>query len=108
MSIEINLADASGRNYVGKPNGERFRALKKIDTLDQDGTEELILEFPANVDGITSSFFVGLFKPSMLVSGSEERFKERLKIVGDNEEIRRCVEHAIHHVFLTESINGIF
>jgi hypothetical protein len=108
MTIEVDLANASGRNYAGKPNGWTFRENQGIDQKDVDGTEPIKLIIPDYAFGITSSYFVGLFGKSMLLSGSEERFKERIDLSGASKAQKDCMENAIHHVFLAQSTKSVF
>lgn len=108
MTIEIDLSRASGRNYAGKPNGRAFRKLENLDERDADGKETLILIFPENAYGITSSYFVGLLGNSMLKSGAEDKFKKRIELKGANSSQKHCIENAIHHVFLANSTESVF
>lgn len=108
MTIEVNLANASGRNYAGKPNGWAFREQQELDKKDVDGTEVIKLIIPDYAYGITSSYFVGLFGKSMLLSGSEERFKERIDLSAASKSQKDCMENAIHHVFLARNTQSVF
>jgi hypothetical protein len=108
MTIEINLANASGRNYAGKPNGWAFREQQNLDDVDVDGTEFIKLIIPEYAYGITSSYFVGLFSKSMILSGSEERFKNRIDLSTASKSQKDCMENAIHHVFLAQNTHSVF
>jgi hypothetical protein len=69
----INFKDIEGPVYTGRDRGERLRKTLKIDEL--DNTQESIeVVIPANTYSISSSFFLGLFGPSVIKSGSKEEF----------------------------------
>ena len=73
----INLAELTDngkyRNLAGKERGINARVHFDIAKLDDTDTN-VEVEIPDFIDGISSSFFLGLFTPSLDKLGSRERF----------------------------------
>lgn len=69
----INL---EGFEYIGRERGERLRATLKLDELDAKG-EEVEVAISNDTFVISSSFFLGLFGPSVVRAGSKDGFCTR-------------------------------
>lgn len=75
-SIDFNTFE--GPVYTGRPRGESIRAKLKLDSLDNDRYSIEVL-IPESTYSITSSFFLGLFGPSVTKLGSQEAFFNKYK-----------------------------
>jgi hypothetical protein len=74
--MEIDFAKLGGPVYVGRANGAAVRAHLKLDALDTSA-EQIIIRVPANTYSVNSSFFLGMFGPSISRFGSREAFFQR-------------------------------
>jgi hypothetical protein len=72
----IDFKDIDGLVYTGRDRGERLRSEFKLDELDAAG-EVVEVDIPDNAYTISSSFFLGLFGPSVVGAGSKEAFLRR-------------------------------
>ena len=69
----IDFAKIDGPVYTGRDRGERLRSELELDKLDAvDGVVDV--RIPATVYTMSSSFFLGLFGPSVLRFGTKEAF----------------------------------
>ena len=79
MSIEpktIDFAKIEGPVYTGRDRGERLRTDFNLDQVDAvDG--EVDVQIPETTYTISSSFFLGLFGPSVVKAGSKDAFYRR-------------------------------
>jgi hypothetical protein len=74
----IDFKDFEGLVYTGRDRGERLRTQFKLDSLDtQEGVVEVVI--PEEAYTISSSFFLGMFGPSVLRAGSKDRFYSQYK-----------------------------
>lgn len=74
----IDLATVEGKVYSGRERGELLRKEFQLDLLDQ-GTSSVAVKFPPETYSVTSSFFLGLFGPSVISCGSIEKFFTKFK-----------------------------
>lgn len=69
----IDFEKIEGPVYTGRGRGEHLRSDLHLDEIDKNGTK-VIVKFPDGTYTITSSFFLGLFGPSVVSYGSKEAF----------------------------------
>ena len=73
MAQPIDFSRLGGPVYVGRANGAQARQRLKIDALDaEDGTVRVLI--PDQTYAVNSSFFLGLFGPSLVRFDSREAF----------------------------------
>jgi hypothetical protein len=72
----IDFSKIEGPVYTGRDRGEQLRVALQLDRLDN---EKRVVEVsvPSDTYTITSSFFLGLFGPSVVSAGSKEAFYAR-------------------------------
>lgn len=77
----INLAEyktAEVKFYSGRPRGEKVR-----DTLgfenEESQMDEYLIQIPQDTDSIHTSFFLGLFGPSVRKCGTRDAFLKKFK-----------------------------
>lgn len=74
----IDFKKIEGLVYTGRDRGERLREKFRLDELDSGGgTVEV--RIPEDAYTISSSFFLGMFGPSIVRAGSKDRFYSRYK-----------------------------
>jgi hypothetical protein len=73
MVTQINLNDFGGPVFVGRSNGAAVRERLDLNALDKcDG--EIVVAIPEDTYSVNSSFFLGLFGPSISYFGSRDAF----------------------------------
>jgi len=73
---EIDFANIEGPVYTGRDRGERLREKFQMDEIDNsDAVVKIII--PENTYSISSSFFLGLFGPSIVKCKTREAFLEK-------------------------------
>lgn len=77
-NLVIDLSRYNGPVYTGRERGARIRADLNLDAVDSANTN-VEVSIPDNTYTVTSSFFLGLFGPSVVHLGSKQRFYERYK-----------------------------
>jgi len=78
QNMTIDFRDIEGPIYSGRPRGESLRLKYDLDTADSTaGT--VTVTVPASAYSVTSSFFLGLFGPSVLAAGSREAFFQKYR-----------------------------
>lgn len=84
--------------YVGRERGEAARARFPMDDWDR-GDAPVTVTIPDSTFSINSSFFLGLFGPSIQAAGSRERFLRKYHFECDvrfwEETIERGIERAL-------------
>jgi len=79
MNASIDLNKVAGPVYTGRDRGETLRVTYDLDRLDAaDGLVDVVV--PDDTWTISSSFFLGLFGPSVRHFGSVDAFKKRYRI----------------------------
>jgi hypothetical protein len=73
MMVSVNFSDLGGPVFVGRANGKNAREKLNVDSLDQL-SEPVTVTVPENTYSINSSYFLGLFGPSVVAFGSREAF----------------------------------
>lgn len=69
----IDFTKIQGPVYSGRDRGERLRVELDLDGLDAS-SEPVKVEIPEGTYTISSSFFLGLFGPSVAKAGSKDAF----------------------------------
>lgn len=75
-SVTIDLGKYNGPVYTGRSRGEHIREFLALDRVDSEHGEVNVL-IPDDTYTVTSSFFLGLFGPSVVKAGSKDAFFER-------------------------------
>lgn len=79
MTTAIKLIDfhkIEGPVYTGRRRGELLRGELQLDKTDIDG-DVVEVNIPEGTYTISSSFFLGLFGPSVVKAGSKDAFYSR-------------------------------
>lgn len=71
--IKIDFSRIEGPVYTGRSRGEMLRNDYHLDDLDLEG-REVCVNIPKNTYTISSSFFLGMFGPSVVKAGTKEKF----------------------------------
>jgi hypothetical protein len=69
----IDFSKLGGPVFVGRANGAQARQKLKIDQLDEERAPVQVL-IPEDAYALNSSFFLGMFGPSIARFNSRERF----------------------------------
>lgn len=80
--VTIDFSKIEGPVYTGRNRGERLRIAYGIDALDSKSIKVHVL-IPEATYSISSSFFLGMFGPSVVQSGSKDAFYKRFEFVAD-------------------------
>lgn len=72
----IDFSKIDGLVYTGRDRGERLREVFDLDSVDDEG-QQVVVSIPEDTYTISSSFFLGLFGPSVRRAGSKKAFYER-------------------------------
>jgi hypothetical protein len=102
--IMIDLATLGGRSYLGQDRGKEARSIFKLDDLDSnDGV--IIVHFPEGSIALASSFFQGLFAPSVQTAGSKDAFLEKYNFLAMPRHIERSVMQGIDRALIASVIH---
>lgn len=74
----IDFSTVQGPVYTGRDRGERLRVELDLDKLDQVA-EPIDVRIPESTYTMSSSFFLGMFGPSIIKLGSKDAFYEHYK-----------------------------
>lgn len=77
-NMTIDFRDIEGPIYSGRPRGESLRRKYELDSVDRSG-DVVSVNVPATTYSVTSSFFLGLFGPSVLAAGSRDAFFSKFR-----------------------------
>lgn len=77
-SFVIDFNKIEGPVYTGRDRGEQLREKLGLDQIDLRH-ESVAVIIPSTTYSISSSFFLGLFGPSVVSYGSAEKFYEAYK-----------------------------
>lgn len=86
MKNAIKFSELGGPVYVGRANGVEARKRVKVDLLD-DVDGQIQVQIPPETYAVNSSFFLGMFGPSISRFGSSEEFFEHYQF--------DCPEHIL-------------
>lgn len=76
--MTIDFRDIEGPIYSGRPRGESLRRKYELDAVDAS-PQSVTVTVPAGTYSVTSSFFLGLFGPSVLAAGSRDAFFKKFQ-----------------------------
>jgi len=96
MSKRINLQDKISNGSIilsGREKGETLREKLNLDQLEQDN-DEVVIVVPDSIVSFNSSYFLGLFTPSIKKYKSKEKFLKKYKFECD-EYILKDIEDGI-------------
>ena len=100
MIIELGEYRTQGTLvFAGRARGKQVRARVGLDEADQRG-ELVEIRIPEDIFSITSSFFLGMFGPSIQKLGKEQ-FVKQYTFVGKN--IDQIIDDAVHEALRTGS-----
>ena len=74
--VNIDLSKFNGPVYAGRARGENAREQAKLDQID-DSAAFVQVNIPDDTYTVTSSFFLGMFGPSVIKAGSRDEFVKR-------------------------------
>jgi len=77
--IVIDLGKYVGPIFTGRSRGEAVRKDFDLNKLDNIPNVSFIVKIPPDTFALNSSFFLGLFGPSVRTLGSRDRFLTRFK-----------------------------
>lgn len=96
----IDFGELGGPVYAGRPRGELARQRLALDALDaSDGNVSVLV--PTSTYSLNSSFFLGLFGPSVIYFGSRDRFLAKYIFDAPDfvmQEIEKGIERALIEV----------
>lgn len=72
--MKIDFVSLGGPVYSGRPRGAAIRAQYALDAVDKDTDQVVDVAIPDSTYSMTSSFFLGMFGPSVVRAGSSEAF----------------------------------
>jgi hypothetical protein len=73
-NVIIDFKTLGGPVYSGRPRGAALRERLDLDNLDEDQSAVVNVSVPDSTYSMTSSFFLGLFGPSVARAGTREKF----------------------------------
>ena len=79
--LMLDLSKVAGPVYTGRERGEALRAKYELDAK-EDAVEVVDVVIPASTYTVSSSFFLGLFGPSVIKCGSVSRFRSKYRFKG--------------------------
>lgn len=94
----IDLGDIGRQVFLGRNKGEQARVKFKLDDADVSGTKFTVL-IPESTYAVASSFFLGLFGPSVRAAGSREHFLAKFDFKAPSSirsTIDSCIARALH------------
>ncbi|MGY6161831.1 hypothetical protein [Paraburkholderia strydomiana] len=78
QQMTIDFRDIEGPIYSGRPRGESLRRKYELDAVDSSPAH-VAVKVPDSTYSVTSSFFLGLFGPSVLAAGSRDAFFKKFQ-----------------------------
>lgn len=97
-TMQINFAAFDGPVYSGRSRGEQVRIKLNLDSVDKNDDLHVQVTIPDDTYSVTSSFFLGVFGPSIVRAGSAARFFDKFHITAKqaiSERIHSFVERAL-------------
>lgn len=105
MSKRINLQDKISSGSIilsGREKGEFLRKKINLDELEKD-EEQIVIVVPDSIVSFNSSYFLGLFTPSIVKLKTKSAFFEKYKFECD-EYIRKDIEDGIEEALKTSNL----
>lgn len=78
--MKIDLSRYGGPVYSGRSRGEYLRSKLELDSIDEAQDTVVEVSIPDNTYSVTSSFFLGLFGPSIVNARSADNFYSKFQI----------------------------
>lgn len=75
-TLMIDFSKYNGPVYTGRERGVRLRQELALDSVDASGAN-VEVSIPEDTYTVTSSFFLGLFGPSVVKAGSKDKFYQQ-------------------------------
>ncbi|AQZ99606.1 hypothetical protein B5M06_16500 [Comamonas kerstersii] len=102
--VNVNLSEFQGRILSGRERGTQARELMSIDKLDQ-GNDKVHVTFPTGLWSVSSSFFLGMFGPSIIAAGTKDAFKNRYSFE-TKDSIKKLIDGYIDFALQNRNIFG--
>jgi hypothetical protein len=102
MAKKINLGDYADPGVgllAGQERGKRVREKERLDAIDR-GSEIVHIIIPEQIYTVASSFFLGMFAPSVELLG-EKRFRE--KYIFEGPDADEVLDQGIRQALLSGS-----
>lgn len=80
--------------FSGRIQGKETREKLDLDRLDEEKGTIIIITIPKDTWSFNSSYFLGLFGPSIRKLGKED-FEQKFRFVCDNDEINEDIKQGI-------------
>ena len=77
-ALTVDLSNVSGPVYSGRGRGEALRQRYALDEK-EDTVDSVNVIIPASAYTVSSSFFLGLFGPSIQKCGSVDQFERKFQ-----------------------------
>lgn len=90
----VDFAKFGGPVYVGRALGKQARSRLGLDRVDAEGLA-VVVRIPPTTFSVNSSFFLGLFGPSIRSAGTREEFLRRYTFEMDEERFKESVDASI-------------
>jgi len=75
-TLTVDLTQVAGPVYSGRDRGVALRQRYKLDT-EEDHADHVKVVIPESAYTVSSSFFLGLFGPSVRKCGSVDKFEQK-------------------------------
>lgn len=95
-----NYRSGGSQVFAGRDRGQKVREAAHLDEIDRDPGIEVDVIVPDDIFSINSSFFLGMFGPSIRAMGGDA-FRRRFHFVG--EDLKEIVESGIREAESTTS-----
>lgn len=96
-TVNIDLSKFNGPVYAGRSRGENARRQANLDQVDNDAAQ-VEVSIPEDTYTVTSSFFLGMFGPSVIKAGSREAFVKKFHFKSPsflNEDFEEYISYAL-------------
>lgn len=77
-TLLVDLSSVAGPVYSGRDRGEALRE-KYLINVNEDSADRVDVVIPAGAYTVSSSFFLGLFGPSVRKCGSIDKFESKYR-----------------------------
>ena len=77
----IDFSKLGGPVYIGRARGRKARDVLGLEKLDKD-SDLIDVKIPDDTYALNSSYFLGLFGPSIRFAGSASEFKKKYRFYG--------------------------
>lgn len=97
VTIDFLKKGYEGKVYSGRKRGELARQDFRVNELDESNIKVDVI-IPQHLFSLTSSFFLGMFGPTLKKLGSKSKFKEKYNLKGSSiilEEIDEYIDREL-------------